>query len=115
MLSLLRTRAVALPGLSSTTRFVPAIFAYSRALSSTSSSAFANSYISRQYGEGRRGAFNDRYESSPRQSFRNTPRPPKNPPSPTLWVGNLPFQATPAQVEELFSEFGSVLSVRLGK
>ncbi|KAF8512804.1 hypothetical protein JB92DRAFT_2790557, partial [Gautieria morchelliformis] len=113
MLSILRTRAVALPGFSSTARFLPVLPAYGRTLSSTTLRAFTASHVSRQYGEGRRGGFNDRYDSSPRES-RSTPRPPRNAPSSTLWVGNLPFNANPEAVQDLFSEFGTVLSVRLG-
>ena len=115
MLSILRTRAVALSKNSAVTRFRPALPTYSRTLSSTTLKAFANSHASRQYEEGRRSGFNDRYDSSPRQSARSGPRPPRNAPTSTIWVGNLPFTAVPARVEELFSEFGSVVSVRLGK
>ena len=112
MLSVLRTRAVALPVFSSTFRFLPVLPTYTRALSSSTHRAFSNSYISRQY-EGRRGG-SDIYDSPPRD-FRNTRRPPRNPPSPTIWIGNLPFNANPTRVEELFAEFGTVVSVRLGK
>lgn len=113
MLSILRTRAT-LPVFSSATRFLPILPTYSRALSSSTLRAFTSSGTSWQYGEGRRGGYNERYDSSPRE-FRQTARTPRNAPSTTLWVGNLPFNATPGQVEELFAEFGTVVSVRLGK
>ncbi|KAF8588048.1 hypothetical protein K439DRAFT_1630083 [Ramaria rubella] len=38
----------------------------------------------------------------------------KNDPSPTIWVGNIPFGARPEAIQELFTEYGNVLSVRLG-
>jgi RNA recognition motif-containing protein len=111
--TVLRTRAFALPGSAlSITRFLPALSVSARASSLSTPRAFTSSQISREYGySDKRGDSEGRSSES---SYVRPPRPPKNPPSQTLWIGNLPFAATGQQVEELLSEFGTITSVRIG-
>lgn len=40
-------------------------------------------------------------------------RPPK-PPSKTLWVGNLPYDAEASELKELFSPIGEPVEIRIG-
>jgi len=48
-----------------------------------------------------------------RQSEENTFRK-TNPPSATLWVGNLPFSMDEAELRAEFSTFGDLVAIRLG-
>lgn len=111
--TVLRTRVVSLPGSArSITRFISALSVPSRAPPRSITRAFTSSQISREYGYGdRRG---DSEGRSGESAYVQQPRPPKNPPSQTLWIGNLPFAAVSQQVADLFSDFGTVTSVRIG-
>ena len=47
------------------------------------------------------------------QRYETPSAPPRNPPSKTVWIGNLPFFVSEEEVREKFSPYGPISSIRL--
>lgn len=62
----------------------------------------------------RAAEFNAPRERGERQERQFTPRAPPSPNS-TVYIGNLIFEATPAELEEAFGKFGEIKSVRIAQ
>ena len=55
-----------------------------------------------------------RYENGPEEGMGRSVWRPRNPPSTTLYMGNIPYSVEGEEIVELFKSYGNIEEVRVG-